>query len=1485
MQAARADGAMAAIAAPEHDVLATLDGLADRVAVAAVNTPAATVISGDRDTVRAVAARWRDAGHRVRALNVSHAFHSPHMDQALPAFLDAARTVTYHPPAVPLVSNLTGQLAGDEIRTPDYWAAHIRATVRYADGVTALAAAGATAYLEIGPDATLTTATLDTLTTPPRLAVPALRKDAPEPDTLLTALAHLHANGTDINWTALYPPAPQPHHQLPTYPFQQRRHWHDIASTSAHGAAMLGLGAANHPLLAATVGLADADEVVFTGRLASRAPSWLSDHVIGDVTLVPGTAFVEMAMRVGEESGCPRVQELVIAAPLRLSGGPAVQIQVRAGAPDGSGMRPLTIHSRPADAAPDQPWLCHANGTLAPAAPAPGREPRAPSKDEAWPPPGAVAVDLGGAYEGLAGRGYGYGPAFRGLRAVWRAGEEILAEVALPEELEPEAGRYGVHPALLDAALHAILLTGTEREADQDILVPFSWNDVSLHATGASALRVRISPTGPDSVRLETADPTGMPALTIGSLELRPMPRAAGGHDDPDGTVFCVSWVDAGVEVAAGADADAGWAWVGSRWAVPGAVHADIGDLRAALSQGAAVPATVVLACPDGGGDDSDATAAAVLSAIQGWLADDRLADSRLAVVTSGAVAVLPGEDVTSLAQAPAWGLARSAQAEHPGRIVLVDADDQDDPAAALAAVLASGEPQAAVRGGQVLVPRLTRPAAAGHLAPPAGHPAWRLEVAGQAGTLENLALAPCPQFTAPLQPGQVRVALRAAGVNFRDIVTALGMVTDSRLPGGEGAGIVTEAGPGVTGLAPGDRVMGLFPDGVGPLAVTDARHVAPFPAGWTFAQAATVPITFATAYYGLADLARLQPGQSLLIHAASGGVGMAAVQIARHLGADVYATASPAKHATLRRLGIPGTRIASSRTLDFEDQFRAAAPRGIDTVLNSLAGEFTDATLRLQQPGGQFLDMGKTDIRDPALVAARHPGVTYQAFDLMDPGPDRLQEILAELSRLFHDGTLAPLPVTAWDIRRAPEAFRFMSQARHTGKIVLTIPAPPSPDGTTLITGGTGTLGAILARHLAAAGTRHLLLLSRRGPDAPGAGALRDDLASLGATATVTACDTADPAALAAAIDAIPPGHPLTTVIHAAGTTSDAPVTSQTPATLRATWAPKAATAWNLHRLTAARDLPGGFILFSSIAATLGTAGQANYAAANAYLDALATHRAARGLPATSLGWGLWEPATGITAALTQADHARLHRQGLAPLPPDHGLTLYDTAPRHPHPHLIPARLDLTSLYGLAREEALPPLLQGLIRTQAPRAAANAAPHSQTMAGQLAALQESERRQFMLDFVCSHVATVLDHHEQKGIEVTSAFKEIGFDSLTSVELRNRLAAGTGLRLPGAVVFDYPTPAALADYLQVLVLGPEKANGHSNGHPANDEESRIRAALAAIPLARLRNSGILDVLLSIASQEHDGEAEAGRTADDIDVMDAEDLVKAALKRD
>ncbi|MEV7020447.1 SDR family NAD(P)-dependent oxidoreductase, partial [Streptomyces sp. NPDC093991] len=1205
--------------------------------------------------------------------------------------------------------------------------------------------------------------------------------------------------------------------ELPTYAFQRERFW--LESTGANGdPGHLGLGAAEHPLLGAAVSLATDGGLVLTGRLSLRTHPWLADHAVAGTVLFPGTGFVELAIRAGDEVGCGHLTELTLQTPLTLPEDGAVHLQVVVARAEEGGDRAVGVYARAADAASDAPWTAHAEGTLSPQPG--GRGGTTGTGLEAWPPSDADAVDVSGFYAEAETAGYGYGPAFLGLRAAWRRQDEVFAEIALPEEQHAEAERFGLHPALLDAALQAVgLIPVGDADVEEGVVrLPFSWSDVSLSAVGARSARVRLAVAGTDAVSIDVADASGQPVAHVGRLELRSVrreqltatvesARTAAGND----TLFALRWTPVPAAPSAGPET---WAVVGADVLGPGDGPSldsfpDLAALRSAVAAGAPVPGVVLLsppAAPEGGlAQAAEAVTGALLTAAQEWLADDATDGARLVVVTRGAVAAGPDEDVADLTASAVWGLIRTAQTEAPGRFLLVDLDPAGDGAdevvGAVTAALAADETQVAVRGGEVLAPRLARADTDGALVPPAGTDAWRLDTAAS-GTLDGLRLLPAPQATAALEPGELRIAVRATGVNFRDVLIGLGMVPGQTVMGSECAGVVLEVGSDVTEFAPGDRVVGIFDGGFGPLAVTDARMVAPVPEGWTFEQAASVPVAYLTAYYGLVDLADLGPDDTVLVHAGAGGVGIAAIQLAQHLGARVLATASPGKWDTLRGLGLTDGQIASSRDLTFREAFlEATGGAGVDVVLNSLAREYVDASLELLSRGGRFLEMGKTDKRDPEEVARAHTGVRYRAYDLKEAGAERCGTMLREILALFEQGVLRPMPLTTWDVRRGREAFRFMSQAKHVGKIVLTTPPALNPAGTVLITGGTGTLGSMLARHLVTErGVRHLLLTGRKGPDAPGAAELSAELVGLGAeTAEIVACDAADRERLAQVLAAIPADHPLTGVVHAAGVLADGVLTSLTPEQLTHVWRPKVDAAVNLHELTRDADL-GLFVLYSSASGVFGGPGQGNYAAANVFLDALAHHRRARGLPATSVAWGLWAQASAMTGHLAESDIDRVARGGFVPLPDATGIALFDAATARDGALFVAAELDASVLRGAAAGTTVPPLLRGIVRTAARRAAGptSGADASSGLTRRLAGMAQAERDRFLLDLVRTHVAAVLGHADPQTLDAARPFKDLGFDSLTAVELRNRINAATGLRLPAALTFDHPNPAAVA---------------------------------------------------------------------------------------
>ncbi len=711
MSALPKGGAMLAIQATEQEALDSIEGKEQEIDIAAINGPMATVLSGSSEAIDRAEAHWQEQDRKTKRLTVSHAFHSPLIEPMLDQFEEVAQSLSYEAPQIPIVSNTSGEvLTAEKATDPAYWVAHVRAPVRFADAVATLREQGASAYLELGPDPVLCAMAEECLEAEGQEAktIPTLREGRPETKGLALSLASAQAQGAKLDWAELFEGTGAKRVPLPTYPFQRKRYWLDSSATGSDPTS-IGQSDADHPLLSAVLEDPRGEGLTLTGRLSLSTHPWLADHAVAGTVLLPGTAFLELALKAAQEAGAQAVEELTLQSPLILPESGAVALQVSVSGPDEQGRREISIHSRAEGE--EGEWTQNAGGTLSEEAPS------APEPLEAWPPAGAEPLDSESLYDRLAERGFEYGAAFQGLSAAWSIGEEIYAEVSLSPEQAQEASRFAIHPALLDSAFHAGLdrAIGIEEEPGT-VSLPFAWHGVRVAVEGASSLRIRLS-SAEGTQGAVAFDEAGAPVLSIDSALTRPIElralRAAQRHR----SLYRVQWqaVPRGPEGSAPRLAILGEAELGE---IEAERYTDLTALSEAIEAGAPVPQVVIADPLPQEGElpaASHAAAEAGLALLQDWVADEGLVEARLAILTEGAIAVEAGED-PDLRSAPLWGLLRSACSEHPGRFALIDSDGTEASQKALGAALASGaeEPQIALREGEASVPRLARVQAGG---------------------------------------------------------------------------------------------------------------------------------------------------------------------------------------------------------------------------------------------------------------------------------------------------------------------------------------------------------------------------------------------------------------------------------------------------------------------------------------------------------------------------------------------------------------------------------------------------------------------------------------------------------------------------------------------------------------------------------------------------------------------------------------------------
>lgn len=1506
MQQLPAGGAMVAIMAEPARVLAAIAGHEDKISVAGFNGPLQVVVSGEREALQGVAARFEAEGVRIHWLQVSHAFHSPLMDPMLEEFGRICAEVTYQRPKLGLISNVTGRLAGDEVCTPEYWRDHVRQPVAFVAGVEALVNDGARLFLEIGPKPVLVGMAQQFVEQKDAAwlaSLPDPRQKLSDWEQLLATLGTLYTNGAAINFKGFDRDYARRKVDVPTYRFQEQRYWPE-AKRGSFAMAAAGGGGGELPVLGHRLALPKSKDVRFESTMMSNWPHFLDDHRLFGTVVCPGASHIATMLAAGEKvfgDGGYVLEDVYFTQALVLPDGARLNYQL-ALLPEEKGgyfAQAMTYGSDETPAGSDY-WATHATGRL-----------RKATDDERKPE--ALKVDLATFREAFTREtkgsdfydifwkaGYTLGESFRWIDHLWSRDWEGVCRMRVPAVNEKLAD-YVLHPGLIDSCLQALAAFGPENKlgvvsSGSTMRIPFHaarmqifgkfrpgstiWMYGKLEDPGDGRDRVSM-------IQLFTEE--GELLAQIGGFESRPVTRSAllaSLQEDTSKWQYEVEWQalpPLAAEEAPPAEA-AAWLMLADASGtatelanrlrlrgdlcievVPGDGYANIADGRYQVNPAAKDDFVQLLdaAFPEGAPRcrgvlclwNADASHAAdtpwatleselqqhcggVMFLLQAWVARNEIRPPRWFLVTKGAMPVDDSSRALALSGSSLWGMGRVLALEHPELgCTRIDLDPEAEVAEQVESLLAellatkADEDQVAYRQKTRHAPRLIHHrhgTGGGPLAVPSSG-AYRLQL-NEFGVLDNLCYAPLVRRD--LQAGEVEVAVTTAGLNFRDVLRALGMLRDyeravgvmtasDALFGLELGGRVVGVGDQVSDFKVGDEVVGLFPGAMASHVVAPARYFAHKPASLTFEEAAANSFVVITAIRALEIAAHLKRGERVLIHAASGGVGQAAVQLAKWIGAEVFGTASPPKQDFVRANGVD--HVMNSRTLDFADEImRLTNGEGVDVVLNSLNEDFIPKSLAVLKPGGRFIEIGAIGVWTPEQVKAVRSDVLYERFDMLNEeiaGPGMMGRMLRDALARFERGELKPLPHKAFAGGEVIDAFRYMAQAKHIGKVMVsfgdaTRSAPAEElvrtDATYLVTGGLGALGLEVAKMLASRGARHLVLTGRRGAATARAQQVVEELSAGGVQVLVSKTDIADAEQVAAMLQQMRASMPaLRGIVHAAGVLADGILVEQDWSQFSKALAPKAAGAWHLNQATK-DDALDFFVSFSSIASLMGSAAQGNYAAANAFLDGLAYQRRRQGLHGLSINWGPWGDA-GMAADLSRRDRARWASAGIGTIATERGMEVFaELLGSNGQIGVVPvdwARL-LSNLadvpfFRVMREEA------GVTGTSAFLEKLNEAP-------------PEKRRQLLHDHISAEVATVLGLGPNDPVPLDTGFFELGLDSLTAVELRNRLQVSLRTVLAPTLIFNYPTLGAMIGHFADDVLNLPKAGSTETEHAETD---------------------------------------------------------------
>ena len=1454
MQRLPNDGAMISVMADAPYCTELIKPYKD-VNIAAVNSPKNTVLSGDKKVISRITQQLKEQNVQHKPLKVSHAFHSSKMEPILQDFYTIATSISYQSPTLEIVSNTTGTTASiEDITTPQYWTNHARQPVQFAQCLQTLNSKGYTTFLECGPRPSLLTLAQSTLPPSSQHYLPTIHPKKTDIQQALTSLASLYSQGYRIKWDTFYRHRTLCRIPLPTYPFQRQRHWLERPLAVSEVSAFK--SKAVHPLLGSLIPT-PLKQTLFHQTLTVSQPSFLQDHRVHNQVIFPGAAYLEMVLAAGAitlKSPNICIEQVSIIEALLLTQTPLTLQTVLTPAAD---KFRFEIYSQ--SEAQKDVWTLHCEGTLF-------------YSDTPSEPPNLAAIEqtLGKAqssdahYEQCKQIGLSYSGLFRTLRTIkctekctdgYALGEIQIHEKTLQNE-------YRLHPAILDACFQCVLAALPQSERTQAYVPvgidslryyqPFPivtdetiWSDVRLHPRNVDSATVKAD--------VHILDKEGQAIAHIKGLSAK---RVAAQRQPShwQNWLYQVDWQSLLDTAPAAFTSQSNWLVVAhSHEKLEAIAHLLTGQNQTctkALIRNNTFDTSYLNKNWQGviyiASEEEDPnhqiqqSCQSALYLIQCLI--ENAAATQLWLVTCGTQSVLGTEPLT-VAQAPVWGIGKTARLEHPELdCICLDLDPEDSEVKKLNTLISelamstqetkTTEPQVAYRNNNRYGARLSSCSQI-----EANCDNQQLTIL-ECGTLEQLQWR--QSLRQPLKLGEVEIQVQAAGLNFRDVLNALGLYPgDAGALGLECVGEVVALGDDVRDIQVGDSVMAIAPASFAQFVTVSAELVTLKPNSLSAAEAATIPTAFLTAYYALCQLGQIKKGDRVLIHSAAGGVGQAAVQIAQSIGAEVFATASLPKWDLLKQQGVQ--HIFNSRTLAFADEImQQTQGEGIDVVLNAFSGEAIAKSLSVLSQQGRFLEIGKTGIWSAQQMAAYRPDIRYEIIDLVAVTlnqPSLIQSMLKHVAYQFQQGNLRPLPVQLFSAEQSIDAFRCMQQARHTGKVVIQPPEIRATDRVTepdissnatyLITGGMGALGLQIAEWLVSKGARHLTLLGRRPPDEKAQKAIAH-LTQSSVTVDIIQANLADLSHLKTAFSQlIEPSSetPLKGIFHLAGTTEDSTLQQQTWKHFEHVMEAKVAGTWNLHELT--KDLAlDHFVMFSSVASLLGSAGQANYAAANSFLDAIAHRRHWLNLPALSINWSAW---AGKGLANDTTVQQRLTRDRIPLIEPSTGLEILD--------HLITT--SSTSQIGI-----LPGQLQRW---------AEAIPSSQLFSTLISAPTRTE--DYKPSCQINNPANLFDHlKEQVSIilgastaslnDPNESFVNLGLDSLTAVELRNRLQTSLSRPLPATLIYDYPTLTMLKNYLAALMFQSD-----DKGSAISKSADTTGATHAELPIDQLSEEEAESLLL------------------------------------